>query len=101
MESLGFEAGQELTVDTLTTSVVSCGRSEGEALSVEWIRSSMARQLGLETAGLYQYYRSVDGIGELMLDAKENCAKPITTKSCMACTERCFPWLQEYGHSCR
>ena len=52
MESLGFEAGQELTVDTLTTSVVSCGRSEGEALSVEWIRSSMARQLGLETAGL-------------------------------------------------
>ena len=33
----------------------------------------------------------MDGIGELMLDAKENCAKPITTKSCMACTERLLP----------
>ena len=49
--SLGFETSRELAVDTLTTSVVSSSRIEGELLDIEQVRSSVARQLGLNAAG--------------------------------------------------
>ena len=85
MVSLGFETNREFTADTLTTSVVSSSRIEGELLDIEQVRSSVARQLGLNAAGLAHSDRNVDGVVEMLLDAVEKCDEPLTT-------ERLFDW---------
>ena len=83
--SLGFETNRELAVDNLTTSVVSSSRIEGELLDIEQVRSSVARQLGLNAAGLAHSDRNVDGVVEMLLDAVEKCDEPLTA-------DRLFNW---------
>ena len=83
--SLGFETKRELAVDTLTTSVVSSSRIEGELLDIEQVRSSVARQLGLNAWGLAHSDRNVDGVVEMLLDAVEKCDEPLTA-------DRLFNW---------
>ena len=75
--SLGFETNRELAVDNLTTSVVSSSRIEGELLDIEQVRSSVARQLVLNAAGLAHSDRNVDGEVEMLLDAVEKCDEPL------------------------
>ena len=91
MDSLGFETNQELTVDTLTTSVVSSSRIEGEILDIEQVRSSVARQLGLDVGGASHSDRNVDGVVQMMLDASENCDKPLTMKRLLSWHRSLFP----------
>ena len=91
MDSLGFETNQELTVDTLTTSVVSSSRIEGEILDIEQVRSSVARQLGLDVGGASHSDRNVDGVVQMMLDSSENCDKPLTMKRLLSWHRSLFP----------
>jgi Fic family protein len=95
MESLGFELRCEAGVSTLTNEVVTSSAIEGEQLDPQEVRSSIARKLGLDAAGLPEPKRDVDGIVELMLDATRNFASPLTS-------ERLFDWhaaLFPTGHS--
>src|SRR5450759_3840523 len=63
--SLSLEAqAQILTEDGFNTSAI-----EGERLDMDSIRSSVARHLGLPTAGLPHPSRSVDGLVDVLLDA--------------------------------
>lgn len=67
-----------LVEDGLTTSAI-----EGEELLVDTVRSSVARRLGLPTAGLLLPPRPVDGLIEVLLDATRNYANPLTlTRLC-------------------
>jgi Fic family protein len=95
MKNLGFNLKQEASLNILTHDVVKSSAIEGEHLSNEAVRSSIARRLGLEIAGLIPTSRHVDGIVEMMLDATQQYTKPLTK-------ERLFHWhaaLFPTGHS--
>ena len=85
MESLGFDLRQQAVLRTLTEDVVKTSEIEGETLDSEQVRSSIARRLGLDTAGLRQPDREVEGIVEMMLDATRHHDRPLTA-------ERLFAW---------
>lgn len=72
MSSLGFSLKEEAMLSTLTLDVVKSSEIEGEALNYEQVRSSIARRLGIEYAGMIRSERDVDGVVEMMLDATQN-----------------------------
>jgi Fic family protein len=78
MEALGFELRNEALLETLTLDVLKTSEIEGELLNHDQVRSSIARKLGMEIAGSIESDRNVDGIVEMMLDATQNCFKPLT-----------------------
>ena len=69
MEALGFDLRTEANLTVLTSDVVTSSAIEGETLNPDEVRSSIARRLGLDTAGLPRAGRDVEGIVEMMLDA--------------------------------
>lgn len=78
---LTLEASAAVLVeDGITTSAI-----EGERLDPDAVRSSVARHLGLPTAGLPAPPRAVDGLIEVLLDATGRYDKPLTA-------ERLFGW---------
>jgi Uncharacterized conserved protein len=85
MESLGFDLRNEALLDTLTLDVLKSSEIEGEILNPDQVRSSIARRLGMEIAGSIESDRNVDGVVEMMLDATQNCFKPLTF-------DRLFDW---------
>ncbi|HUW06737.1 MAG TPA: Fic family protein [Williamwhitmania sp.] len=85
MESLGFELKNEAVLDTLTLDVIKSSEIEGELLNPEQVRSSIARKLGMNIAGLVPSDREVDGVVEMMLDATQSFNQPLTK-------ERLFNW---------
>lgn len=85
MEGLGFELKREASLSTLTNDIVKSSAIEGENLNPEEVRSSIARKLGINIAGLIPSSRDVEGIVEMMLDATQQFAKPLTKK-------RMFNW---------
>jgi len=56
-------------LDTLTEDVLKSSEIEGEKLDRGQVRSSIARRLGIEIAGLTTADRNVVGVVEMMLDA--------------------------------
>ena len=78
MEGLGFELKREANLRTLTDDVVKSAAIEGENLDPEEVRSSIARRLGMDIAGLVPAGRDVEGIVEMMLDATQRFSKPLT-----------------------
>src|SRR5690242_3557618 len=69
---LDLAAQQEiLTVEGLMTSAI-----EGEKLDPASLRSSIARQLGLPTAGLPAPSRRIDGLVEMLIDATQRYERP-------------------------
>lgn len=85
MATLGFELKQEANLSTLTSDVVKSSAIEGENLNREEVRSSIARRLGMNIAGLKPAGRDVEGIVEMMLDATQHFSEPLTK-------ERLFDW---------
>ncbi|WP_313900779.1 Fic family protein [Methylobacterium sp. J-077] len=85
MEALGFNLRQEAILDTLTQDAVKTSEIEGETLASNEVRSSLARRLGIETAGLVPSGRQVDGIVTMVLDATQGFTEPLTV-------ERLFGW---------
>jgi len=75
---LGFKLGREAQADILTEEALTTSAIEGERLNRESVRSSVARHLGLPTAGLAPANRSVDGLVEVLLDATQRHATPLT-----------------------
>lgn len=71
MEGLGFSLKSEANLDTLISDVTKSSEIEGEILDRDQVRSSIARKLGLEIAGLVPSDRDVDGVVEMMLDATQ------------------------------
>lgn len=69
-----------LVEDGVTTSAI-----EGERLDLDAVRSSVARRLGLPTAGLPAPPRAVDGLIDVLLDATRHHDAPLTT-------DRLFGW---------
>ena len=85
MEGLGFQLQEEAVLQTLTEDVVKSSEIEGEKLDTEAVRSSIARHMGLDIAGLIPSERNVDGVVEMMLDATLHYSRPLTD-------DRLFGW---------
>ncbi|RKR84214.1 Fic family protein [Mucilaginibacter gracilis] len=85
MEGIGFSLQEEATLQTLTQDVVKSSEIEGEILDAAQVRSSIARRLGMEIAGLTPSDRNVDGVVEMMLDATQSYQDPLSE-------DRLFGW---------
>jgi Fic family protein len=80
MESLGFALRSEAELETLTEEIVKSSEIEGEKLSKEQVRSSIARRLGMDVGALAPADRHVEGAVEMMLDATRNYSKPLSAR---------------------
>jgi Fic family protein len=78
MTALGFNFRQEAFMETLTQDVLKTSEIEGEFLKPEQVRSSVARHLGMDIAGLIPSDRHVDGVVQMMLDATRGYLEPLT-----------------------
>lgn len=99
MEGLGFELKREASLTTLTSDVVKSSAIEGENLNLEEVRSSIARRLGMNIAGLIPASRDVEGIVEMMLDATQSFSKPLTKKRLFDWHAALFPTGRSGMHS--
>jgi Fic family protein len=91
MNSLGFAAKVEAALATLTMDVIKTSEIEGEKLNYDQVRSSIARRLGINTAGLVASNRNVEGIVDMMLDATQNYTKSLTHKRLFGWHSALFP----------
>jgi Fic family protein len=85
MEGLGFKLREEAVLRTLTEDVITSSEIEGEILDPDQVRSSIARRLGMDIAGLTASERHVDGVVEMLVDATRNFSENLTN-------ERLFGW---------
>jgi Fic family protein len=85
MEGMGCSLKAETSLKTLTLDVLKSSEIEGEILDPDQVRSSIARLLGMDIAGLVPADRNVDGVVEMMLDATQNYESELTD-------DRLFGW---------
>ncbi len=99
MEGLGFDLNREALLSTLTSDVVKSSAIEGEDLNPDEVRSSIARRLGMNVAGLIAASRHVEGIVEMMLDATQSFSKPLSKKRLFDWHAALFPTGRSGMHS--
>jgi Fic family protein len=85
MDGIGFVLRSEASLSTLTDDVIKSSAIEGEHLDPLEVRSSIARRMGLDVAGIIPASRDVEGFVEMMMDATQNYRQPLTA-------ERLFDW---------
>lgn len=85
MAALGFDLRNEASLETLTLDILKSNEIEGEILNSDQVRSSVARRLGIEIAGLIPSDRHVEGVVDMIMDATQNYKKDLTI-------ERLFSW---------
>lgn len=85
VQELGFDLRQQASLNMLTQDVVKSSEIEGERLSVQSVRSSLARKLGVEIGALSPVERHVEGVVEMILDATKHFRLPLND-------ERLFAW---------
>jgi Fic family protein len=85
LDALGFSLQEDTTLATITSDVLKSAEIEGEKLNYDQVRSSIARRLGIKTAGLVSVDRHIEGVVEMMLDATQRYALPLTE-------ERLYGW---------
>jgi len=87
LDALGFAVQNELMLNSVSDEIVTSSEIEGETLNRSSVRSSVAKRLGIETAGLdkgaLDHY--TEGVVEMALDATQNFDKPLDE-------ERLFSW---------
>ena len=91
MNALGFSDKEEATLTALTLDIVKSSEIEGESLNYEQVRSSIARRLGINIAGLLPSTRHIEGVVEMMLDATQLYNSPLTEKRLFGWHAALFP----------
>jgi Fic family protein len=88
---LGFDLGMEARAAVLTDEAITTAAIEGERLDPAAVRSSVARRLGLQVAGLPPAERHVDGLVQMLLDATQRHARPLTARRLRGWQAALFP----------
>ena len=91
MNALGFSAKKEASLTALTLDVVKSSEIEGELLNYDQVRSSIARRLGINTAGIVPSSRHIEGVVEMMLDATQHNQLPLTENRLFGWHAALFP----------
>lgn len=89
--SVGNSLSAQSELDALLQNIVTSSAIEGEQLNVGSVRSSLARRLGLETADGDQVTQRSEGLAQLMLDATQHFAEPLTLARLLDWHEWLFP----------
>lgn len=85
MNSLSFSLRQEAALGAFTLDIVKSSEIEGEKLNCEQVRSSIARRLGIDFAGMTYSDDNIKQIVEITIDATQKYNKPLDK-------ERLFEW---------
>ncbi len=86
MKDLGFDIRQQARAEVLIEEALKTSEIEGERLDPKAVRSSVARRLGLPTAGMVSTKnQQADGVVQILLDATQNFKQVLTP-------ERLFGW---------
>lgn len=91
MEALGFKLQSEANLQTLMLDVLKSSEIEGELLDAEQVRSSIARKLGMDIAGLVPADRHVDGVVEMMLNGTQQYRQPLSAQRLYGWHAALFP----------
>lgn len=87
---LGLPLASQSHAEILVEETVKTSAIEGETLDVRSVRSSVARRLGLPSAGL-PVDRRVDDLVTVLLDATQNFAAPLTAERLWGWQAALFP----------
>ncbi len=88
---LGVDLARESEGRVLVEESIKTAAIEGENLDLAAVRSSVARRMGLPTAGLTRSSRSVDGLVDVLLDATLNHQGPLTAQRLKGWQAALFP----------
>lgn len=93
MNSLGFPLQDEAVLTSMALEVIKSSEIEGEILNLNQVRSSLAKRLGFDISTSVPVSRYIEGVVEMMLDATQHYAVPMTD-------ERLFGWHNVLFPSC-
>ncbi|SEQ49938.1 Fic family protein [Amphritea atlantica] len=85
IDTVADESSAASQLDALLQNIVQSSAIEGEHLNAASVRSSLARRLGVDDAGLTPVTAQSEGLAELLLDATQDHQQPLTM-------ERLFQW---------
>ena len=91
MSTIGFSQKDETLLNTFTFDILKSSEIEGEFLNFDQVRSSIARRLGINTAGLVPSARAIEGVVEMMLDATQRYEQPLTEERLLGWHNALFP----------
>lgn len=89
--SVGSSLSAQNELDALLQNIVTSSAIEGETLNVGSVRSSLARRLGLEQLDGDHVSQRSEGLAQLMLDATQRFAQPLTLELLLEWHEWLFP----------
>jgi Fic family protein len=88
--SLGFNLEHQAQAEILVEEAIKTSAIEGEQLEVQSVRSSVARKLGLPSAGL-PFDRRVDDLVSVLIDATQNYDMPLSSERLWGWQAALFP----------
>lgn len=89
--TLGMDLNREARSAILVEEAVQTAAIEGQILDRASVRSSVAKRLGLPTAGMPPPDRNTEGLVDVLLDATVNYQKPLTAKRLKSWQAALFP----------
>ena len=90
VESLGLNLDHQAQAEILVEETIKTAAIEDEQLDVRSVRSSVARRLGLPSAGM-PFDRRIDDLVSVLLDATQNYDKPLTDSRLWGWQAALFP----------
>lgn len=91
MKGLGFRFRSEAALENLTTEVIQSSAIEGTRFDPSAVRSSIARRLGVQAADSAATDRQVEGAVDMLFDATQNYAAPLTVDRLLGWQASLFP----------
>lgn len=91
LSALGFSLQNETALKNITEDVLCSSEIEGVTLNYKQVRSSVARQLGVEFAGMVNSSRDVDGVVAMLLDATQGFNEKLDAKRLFGWHAALFP----------
>ena len=90
LEALGLDLDRQAQAEVLVEETLKTSAIEDEQLDVRSVRSSVARRLGLPSAGM-PVDRRIDDLVSVLLDATQNCDRPLTRERLWGWQAALFP----------
>jgi len=84
-------ANLQSEMDALLQNAISTSAIEGEQLNVDSVRSSLAKRLGMDQAGLTPGTPKTEGLADLLLDATRNPQQALSIKRLLKWHKALFP----------
>ena len=85
MQTIGMGLQDQAALQALTNDIIKTSEIEGQHLNPGSVRASVARRLGVDIGAFAPADRDVDGVVDMVLDAIQHHAQPLTA-------ERLFGW---------